>query len=273
MKWYIPAGVVAALGAAWLAFRNRGAVAQAAGAAGAALKEWTGDGKAMQVALNAALSAARAAGKTGVPQALKVDGRPGAMTCRAAEWLIANGLATVDMKAFASSSVCGAGAKRAPCGVSGPVASEAVKKAVLDAIVARGYPREQGAKAISRESGWKPMAVACMGADKHPVAGGLMQFISGTLKSVGFAGAPDQFAALTGEQQLPYLLKFIGKMPRAPANPRPGEFGLALFVPGFVGKPESTVIYDVGTLGWEQNPGLRTPGGGPVTVGSVLKTA
>lgn len=273
MRWYLPAGAVALVGAAWLAFRNRAAVGAVATSAAGALKEWTGDGKAMQLALNAALAAARAAGKTGVPVALKVDGRPGAMSCRAAEWLVANKLATAEMAEFAASKVCGGGAKRAPCGVAGPVATDAVKKAVLDAIVAKGYPREQGAKAISRESGWHPQAVACMGTDKHPVAGGLMQFIGGTLKSVGFAGSPDQFAALTGEQQLPYLLKFISKMPKAPASPRPGEFGLALFVPGFVGKPESTVIYPVGSLGWEQNPGLRTPGGGPVTVGSVLKTA
>lgn len=272
MKWYVPAGALAALGGLWFAFRNRGSIAAAAGAqASAVAKEWTGDVKALQVALNAALSAARAAGSAGVPPALKVDGKAGAMTCRAAQWLIDHDIGTDDMRAFVKSPKCGGGAKRAPCGITGPVASDAVKKAVLDAIEKRGYPRSQGDKTIKRESNWHPSAVACMGEDKHPVAGGLMQFIPIALKSVGFEGSPDQFAALSGEQQLPYLLKFIGKMPQSKLG-RPGEFGLALFVPGFVDKPEGTIIYDVGTLGWEQNPGLRTTGGGPITVASVLKT-
>lgn len=271
MKWWYPAGAVATLGGLWLAFRKGGATTNAAEEAITKAVDWAGDGKAIQVALNAALSAARAAGKVDVPVALKVDGRPGAMTCRAAEWLVANKLATADMKAFATSVKCGGGAKRAPCGVTGPVASDAVKKAVLDAIQKRGYPRDQGDRTIKRESGWRPSAVACMGADKHPVAGGLMQMIVLVLKANGFQGSPDQFAALTGEEQLPYLLKFIGKIPTSKLG-RPGEFGLALFTPGFVDKPESTVIYAPNTLGWEQNPGLRTAGGGPITVGSVLKT-
>jgi hypothetical protein len=271
VKWYYPAGAIAALGAAWLAFRNRGAVASTAESAVAAAKEWAGDPKLLQQAINAALSAARTAGREGVPKALTVDGRPGAMTCRAAEWLVSIGLATADMRAFAGSTKCGAGMKRAPCGISGPLASGPVKQAVLDAIEKQGYPRSQGERTVSRESGWHPMAVACAGADKHPVAGGLMQFISIALKSVDFPGSPDQFAALSGETQLPYLLKFIGKMPRSKLG-RPGEFGLALFTPGFVDKAESTVIYEVNSLGWTQNPGLRTAGGGPITVGSVLKT-
>lgn len=269
MKWYIPAGLAAFGAALWAAMRSKavsGAVEGAASSVVKTAKAWTGDVKAMQAAINTAL---RAAGQKGIA----VDGKAGAMTCRGAEWLVQQGLATEDIKAFAQSKTCGGGLPRAPCGITGPVASDAVKKAIIDAGVKKGYPASDVSKAVSRESGWHPSAVACMGADKHPVAGGLLQFIQGTLKLVGFDGSPDQFASLTAEQQLPYLLKFIGKMPPSTLH-KPGDFGLALFTPGYVGKPDDFVIYDVGSLGWEQNPGLRTQGGkGPITAGSVRATA
>jgi len=205
---------------------------------------------------------------------LAVDGKPGVQTCMAAEKLIAAGKADDEIKAFAKSKPCGYGRPRAPCGVGGPVASEAVRKALLDAGAARGYPREQVDKAVKRESGWHAQAVACPGG-KHPVAGGLMQLLALTLRANGFDGSPDQFAALTAEEQVPVIVSMLSKMPKV-TNPRPGEFGLALFWPAAVGKPEGYVI--AGPDGpnkavWEQNPGLRTAGGGPITVGKVLSTA
>jgi len=273
MKWYWPAGIVAAVAGAWAVFRNRGAVAGAVGAAtdaakGAADKvaDWTGDVRGMQSLLNTLL---RAAGKN----AIGVDGKAGVQTCMAAEWAIDAGVATDAVKAFAASQHCGYGKPRAPCGLTGPVASDAVKKAILDAGEAKGYPRSDVEKAIRRESGWKASAVACTGSPKHPVAGGLNQMLASTLKANGFVGSPDQFAALTAEEQLPYILKFIARMPPSTLH-LPGDFGLALFTPAYVGKPNDFVIYKVGTAGWEQNPGLRTEGGkGPITAGSVRATA
>lgn len=274
-KWIIGGAIATAAGLwAFLRKPKSASASSAVGPSGATTPaggcgDFAGDPKAMQAAINAALKATDAPGK---PGPVVVDGRPGAMTCRAAEWLVAQKKAPADVAAFARSKACGCGLKRAPCGITGPEASEAVKKKLLDAIEAKGYPRSDGNKAIRRESNWHPSAVACAGADKHPVAGGLMQFIGVALKSVGFAGSPDQFAGLTGEEQLPYLLKFVGKMPPSTLH-LPGDFGLALFTPAFVGKPDDFVIYEVGSLGWEQNPGLRIPGGGPITAGSVRKTA
>lgn len=277
MKWYLPAGILAAAAGAWAVLRNRGAVAGAVGAAtdaaqgaakGAADKvaDWTGDVKAVQSLLNTLL---RAAGKN----AIGVDGKAGVQTCMAAEWAISTGVATDAIKAFAASQHCGYGKPRAPCGITGPVAPESVRKAILDAGEAKGYPRSDVDKAIKRESGWKPAAVACTGSPKHPVAGGLNQMLALTLKANGFVGSPDQFAALTAEEQLPYILSFIKKMPPSTLH-LPGDFGLALFTPAYVGKPNDYVIYKVGSAGWEQNPGLRTEGGkGPITAGSVRATA
>lgn len=268
-QWII-GGAVAALAGLWAFMRKPKTASASMGAAPAiGCPDFAGDPKAMQVAINNALKTADGPGK---PGPVVVDGRPGAMTCRAAEWLVERKLATPEIAAFARSKTCGCGRKRAPCGITGPEASAAVRKALLDAIEAKGYPRSDGEKAIKRESNWRPSAVACAGADKHPVAGGLMQFIGVALKSVGFDGSPDQFAGLSGEEQLPYLLKFISKMPPSTLH-LPGDFGLALFTPAYVGKPDDFVIYEVGSLGWEQNPGLRTPGNGPITAGSVRKTA
>lgn len=226
--------------------------------------EWTGDGKALQQAINAAIAGKR--------PTVVVDGRPGAQTCKAAEWLRDNGQASVEILKFVTSKKCGCGLKRAPCGITGPVASETVKKAILDAGVKKGYPREDVNRAVLRESGWHASALNCQGADKHPVAGGLLQMLDSVARANGFEGNIDQFAALTAEEQLPYILKFISKMPPSTLH-LPGDFGLALFTPAYVGKPNDFVIYDVETDGWEQNPGLRTAGNGPVTAGSVRATA
>lgn len=291
--WVYPVGGLGVLGALWAIFgRSDTASGSSPGSSssGGGCSAWAGDGALMQAAINVALGQTAALGKKPgnwlwtmpadyKPEAVGTDGRPGSMTCRAAEWLVAQGNTNPGIAEFARSKTCGCGKNRAPCGVSGPAASAAVKAAIVAAGVAKGYPAEQVTKALSRESGWKPRALNCQGNDKnagggkgHPVAGGLNGMLNSVVKSNGFEGTADQFAALTAEEQMPFVIKFISRMPAPTCGARPGEFGLALFTPGFVCKPESTVIYKVGSAGWEQNPGLRSAGGGPVTVGKVLST-
>lgn len=273
MNWKLPA-IVLALGAgAWALLRSKSASAfggkPASAPGGGPCAAWSGDGKAIQSAMNAALKGASGLGK---PQPLTVDGRPGAMSCRAAEWLVAQKLATPDITAFAASKTCGCGRKRAPCGITGPTAPQSVRDAIIAAGVAKGYPASDVNKAVLRESGWHASAVACMGADHHPVAAGLMGMLHSILTKLGFDGGPDQFASLTAEEQLPFCLKMIAGMPPSTLH-LPGDFGLALFTPAYVGKPDSFIIYEVNTAGWEQNPGLRSAGGGPITAGTVRASA
>lgn len=255
--------------AALLALLTRGASAAAvvgSGSGSGFLKPeqfWNGDVKEIQRKLNS------------YGNSLTIDGKAGTQTCRAAERAIADGVADSDVRLFAASKWCGFGAPRAACGIdkSLPQASNAVRKEILDAAVAKGYPRGDVEKAVARESGWYPNAVACaQTGTRHAIAGGLIQFIPVALKSVGFDGSPDQFAALSGEQQLPYIKKFIARMPRSVLH-LPGDFGLALFTPAHVDKPDDYVIYPVGSLEWEQNPGLRTANNGPITAGKVRATA
>jgi len=289
--WALPVGAAGvAAGGLYLIFRPGSASASPGipNVGSGKCAPWTGDPATMQKLINEAL---QAASPTGVKPANwdwpalpsykpgPTSGSIGAMTCRAAEWLVANGRATPEILALVQSPTCGCGKKRAPCGVSGPTAPASVKEAIVAAGVKKGYPAEQVTKALGRESGWRARALNCQGSEPsagggkgHPVAGGLNGMLNSVVKSNGFEGTADQFAALTAEEQLPFVISFINRMPKPTCAPRPGEFGLALFTPGFVCKPENTVIYEVGTAGWEQNPGLRSAGGGPVTVGKVLST-
>lgn len=280
--WALPVGGGLGLGLLWLVFRPGAASAASPGSSSAKCGEFSGDKKAIQSAINAALAGASASGVQPAnwnwpakasykPGAVTVDGKPGAMTCRAAEWLVANKAATAEIAAFANSKSCGCGKKRAPCGVGGPTAPEGVRTKIIAAGVAKGYPAADVSKALSRESGWHAQALACMGADKHPVAGGLNGMLTSVVQYYGFEGAADQFAALTADEQLPFVLKFVSKMPASCLHLK-GDFGLALFTPAYVCKPNDYVIYEPGTLGWEQNPGLRSPGGGPITAGTVRAT-
>lgn len=257
--WQVAGTVAGGLAALWLLFKPK--TASAAGGC----KAWSGDAKALQTAISVALTSA---GKAPIA----ADGKLGAQSCKAAEWLRDNGKASAQIIAFANSKTCGCGLKRAPCGITGPVAPDSVKNAIIAAGVKKGYPAADVSRAVSRESGWHASALNCQGADKHPVAGGLLQFLASTAKSNGWEGNIDQFAALTAEEQLPYLLRFIARMPPSTLH-LPGDFGLALFTPAYVSKPNDFVIYAVGTDGWIQNKGLRTANDGPITAGSVRATA
>ena len=277
--WQKIAGGLAGLGALWWIFKPKSASAASGGPCGA----FSGDKRAAQEEINKALASSSPTDKqpsnwlwpakaNWKPSPITADGNPGAMSCRAAEWLVANGKATPAIVALANSKTCGCGKKRAPCGVAGPVASDDIKSKIVAAGVLKGYPAADVSKAISRESGWHAMALNCQGGDKHPVAAGLNGMLDSVARSNGFEGNIDQFAALTAEEQLPFVLNFIKRMPTSCLH-LPGDFGLALFTPAYVCKPDDFVIYAVGSAGWEQNPGLRTAGGGPITAGKVRSTA
>lgn len=266
--WQKLVAALGGLGALWWLFKP-GTASAAGGAATGKCGDWTGDKKGIQQAILAA-----GKGLAGFPGigAAGADGNPGAQTCKGAEWLRDNGKATPEILAFVNSKTCGCGLKRAPCGVGGPTAPQSVRDAIIAAGVKKGYPASDVNKAVQRESGWHAQALNCQGADKHPVAGGLMGMLTSVAKAQGFNGTIDQFAALPAEAQLPFCLSMIAKMPPSTLH-LPGDFGLALFTPAYVGKPDEFVIYEVGSQGWEQNPGLREGGNGPVTAGKVRSTA
>jgi len=130
--------------------------------------------------------------------------------------------------------------------------------------------RVELAAIIENESGWNPAirnGINCVG---------LIQFCPSTAHALGTN--PDALARMSLSEQSEYVYRYYLKTPK----PRiPGDLYLATFLPSFVGAPPGTVIaregvkeYVRGTrltedIVWRQNPGLRSPGGGPITVDSV----
>lgn len=157
---------------------------------------------------------------------------------------------------------------RARCGVYGPIAPRDVRERVLDAWAARGYDRAEASRTMTRESGFRPHALACNARGK-PIAGGMIQAIAGTLRHYGYPYGPASFAALSAREQLPVTLAIIRGLPR---GSRPGDTRLALFLPAYVSAEDDVVLADIDSPIWCANPSLREPGDGPITAGSVRRT-
>jgi hypothetical protein len=74
---------------------------------------------------------------------------------------------------------------------------------LVEMTTALGMKPEDLISVMTSESGMNPAAYNPSGAS------GLIQFMPGTLNSVGFPGTPDQFRQLSGEEQLPWIQKLI----------------------------------------------------------------
>lgn len=135
------------------------------------------------------------------------------------------------------------------------------KDLILDVFVEHGFPREEADKAIRRESGWNPAAL-----NKASGAAGLIQFMPSTLRGMKYTGRP--FHTLSAAEQMPYIHAYLSRVPRWKL---PGDTYLALAAPAFIGKPDDTVIYPVGSAAWRMNPSLRSADDGPITAASVRK--
>lgn len=135
----------------------------------------------------------------------------------------------------------------------------------LERIATQGdFDPDEMATIISVESGWKP--------DSHNSikAGGLIGFLPSTLEKLGWTKGPEAFWQLSIGEQLPWVERFYA--PFAHRIHRRGDLYMATFWPEGVGKPDDEVIAAADgphVKVWEQNPGLRSPGNGPITVGSV----
>lgn len=150
-------------------------------------------------------------------------------------------------------------------------ATTAERDRVLDAVAQFGWPRVELNRVITRESGWVPSAL-----NPASNAVGLVQFLPSTLKTLGFRADTNPetrallFRRLSAAEQTPWIVKMFRGLPRWKL---PGDTYLALAAPAFVGAPDATVIYDVGTAAWRLNPSLREPEGGPITARSIRARA
>lgn len=138
------------------------------------------------------------------------------------------------------------------------------KELVLSAFESHGWPRDEANAVVRIESGWKPSAI-------HPTshAVGLIQFLPSILPGVGWKRGYRAFSRLSAAQQAPYISRFLDRAPRGSGIP--GDTYVLTAAPGFVGKPDETVVYDVGTPGWRANPGWRESPELPVTAGGLRR--
>jgi hypothetical protein len=124
-----------------------------------------------------------------------------------------------------------------------------------------GLQVEPIAAIMSMESGFNPQAE---NPDSHAV--GLIQFIPPTAKLLGTT--TDALRDMSALEQLPFVERFFRVGPLRPSSPV-GDYYVATFVPGFVGKSDDTVIAVAETARYDQNKGLDRNHDGSITVREV----
>lgn len=135
--------------------------------------------------------------------------------------------------------------------------------AVLDVARELAIDPRELAWVIELESGWRPDAL-----NKTSGASGLIQWLPPTLEDMKGPSARE-VREFSRELQAPLVLQFLA--PSVRRMTRPGDTYLAIFNPKRLGKPDETIISPPGGLVWQQNPSLREPGNGPITVGAVRR--
>ena len=119
---------------------------------------------------------------------------------------------------------------------------------------------------VENESGWNPAA-----RNKYTDASGLIQFMPDTAKGM-FGLSVAEIRGMTRKQQAKLVGDYYSRILKStgPVN-RPGDLYLATFYPAAMSKDDDFIIFPVDSKGWEQNKGLREPGDGPITAGSVRR--
>lgn len=147
----------------------------------------------------------------------------------------------------------------------GARATRADRDYVTGQVAMMGWPKDEVDRVIMRESGWRPSAIGPKLRDGHPV--GLIQFMPKTLRAMGYPGTWRDFARLSAKQQAPYVVRFF----RPYRWTRPGDTYVATAWPAALGKSDSYVIAEPGSVVWKQNPSLRESKTGPITAGSIRR--
>jgi hypothetical protein len=143
---------------------------------------------------------------------------------------------------------------------------------VITAISAQGgWPPREVDKCIMIESGWRTDA-------RNPIsnASGLIQLMPAWFKRHRFredlatgSERAAEFRKLGALEQLPWLLTYfreVGKHWHVP-----GDTYLAFAAPAFVGADNETIVYQVNSKAWQQNPAWRDTPNGPITAGSIRR--
>lgn len=115
---------------------------------------------------------------------------------------------------------------------------------------------------IEIESKWNPAA-----QNPKSKATGLIQFMKGTAEELGTT--LDALKGMSRGDQSVYVQKYFDKVHKIAIYV--GDVYMMVAAPAYVGQPDGTVVYPVGSAAWKDNPGWRMPGDGPVTAGSIRR--
>jgi len=104
---------------------------------------------------------------------------------------------------------------------------------------------------------------------RNPFTGatGLIQFMPTTARMLGTSTAA--LASMSATAQLEYVKRFFRPHVGRIRPNVPGDYYLAVFMPAYIGRDPSTVLFSAGDTGYAQNAGLDRNGDGVITVGDV----
>jgi len=122
-----------------------------------------------------------------------------------------------------------------------------------------GLDRREIFRVISGESGFNPQAV-----NKETSAAGLFQFTPEVASELGYS--TEEILSMSPEEQVKVYDKYLERWDYNPRN----SLGIMQAAPAFAKtRRGEDVVYDKGSKAWEQNPGWRSEGDGPITVDSI----
>lgn len=101
-------------------------------------------------------------------------------------------------------------------------------------------------------------------------ATGLIQFMPATARAMGTT--VEQLAQMSATAQLEYVRRYFRPYLNRIRPSVPGDYYLAVFMPAYIGRDPSTVLFSAGETGYAQNAGLDRNGDGLITVGDVVMT-
>ncbi len=99
---------------------------------------------------------------------------------------------------------------------------------------------------------------------------GLIQFMPSTAALLGTSTAA--LRAMSATAQLEYVKRFFRPHVGRIRPDVPGDYYLAVFMPAYIGRDPSTVLFSAGETGYAQNAGLDRNADGVITVGDVTST-
>jgi hypothetical protein len=131
-------------------------------------------------------------------------------------------------------------------------------RAFVDAARSVNVDADRLAVLVSHESRFLPSI-----QNSETRATGLIQFMPSTARALGTT--VDALKRMSATEQLPYVAAFF-----APYHGRlaPRDVIIAALGTG-VGKPDDTIVFEEGSTGYRQNPGLDTNHDGVISLGDV----